>query len=433
MSNESRTAMARAARIDMRQARYLPSPAERMRRMFFWMYHFSITTKNILIHLGLTHNQISQLSKDGILEHQTRSWRPTSRSESTQVTCWRLTAKGQKQMREHMQQPWEDRHYVHPQPPTDSELSHDLQLQAFLVQLYARDQIKSMVGPALIRHGFLKRDLTQLDFPPLFRGQAWQFDALIRSQEMINGQLIEAQYAIELERSKKKSIKDKQRFFDKLSSVRRGPWRVVILAETESAAQDWRSELNVWRDIGRPLEQKKQGKAHDEHSMLNDLGRTMAVSCDAGELAALVTGPKRPSGSSGPSTSGHVSIANLIRLDAEARQVDEEWRARGMRERMNELLAGLADPGLNSHSRPVSVQDWEVWPDQMVFFSPEEIERLADRSVQIDNSKWLMILRARQQAIRAWLKPPSPVPPAPAPADKPSVLDYFMPRKKKNR
>ena len=401
-SAEERAAHARHARAKSGKSRHLKTPEVRQQMLLHWLHNFHTSTRNILLQLGLTSNQLIQLSNDGIIEYTKRSWKPTHRSKVAQISCVTLTAKGRK-LKNSIINPSRNS-----KPGLESDLSHDLQLQAYIALIKSKGQLISIVGPAIIRDGALKDSRKGFpDLPFTTRDKPWNFDALARILDQ-DGK--ERCIAFELERTPKKKLIDQQRFFDKLKDASLSDYFVIILTESETAQNHWTDRLQTWRSLGKPIENGQ----HDDYHLLVDQGRTIAQSFEAQHLEQVITGKKKPSGKWGSSESSNETLVRVADMQTLSQSVQSSESA------VKEFIALLNDPEEPRLLPPVNIDGKEIWPDGQSFLTLSELSQLPGMDRR-ELSELILLVRARgtflrnmkRQAELARQAPPPPPPPPP--------------------
>ena len=359
-----RAAHARQARVQSGQARKLSSPDQRVKLLYHWLHQFHTTTRSILLHLGLTSNQLIQLSNDGIIEYSKRVWKPTHRSKPALISCVSLTPKGRTKKNALLRASRTSK------PGLESDWSHDLQLQAYLAILKSKGQLRSLIGPAPIRDGALKDPNSSFPALPLSaRDKPWNFDAVAKLSD-VGG--VEKFIAFELERTPKKKLQDQQRFFEKLRSVTHSDYSVVILTESARAEDEWRTRLQTWRTLGKPIGEGQ----YDDYYLLHDDGRTIVQSFEAHHLEQVITGKKRPSGKwSGYEPSDHAinRVADIQALSQAAKVSEAAFAQKQYQDCLKSFMELVRDPEEPRHLPPPSIAGREIWPHGELFLSTKEM------------------------------------------------------------
>ena len=404
----AQAAHARLARVAAGEARQLPPYPEREFLFFLLMHHFHTSTRSLLMHAGLAARDFSEFSKEGWIEYHRVSWKKTSRSKRAEISCIALTHKGRAEKMAILGLEKEDRKS---KPVPDQHLGHELMLQAIIYTLHAKGQLKSLLGPALIRDGAIKDCHDYFGLNASRGMRFWQFDALIALRPNERREEVEY-FAIEFERTRK-NLRDQQNFFDKLEENSFQECRILILTETERASEVWRSHLHAWRTKGRPTGKDQ----YDNRQLLADQERTLVLSAEAIGFESMVTGLRRPSGRG--TTRSEKSINNIdfhkfneLINQSEIRQLQSSFD-----EKLSVLLEAMETP-VPRGSRPVNVSDWEVLPDQPSFLTIEEVLNLANPSNVVDFPKLQAKIEHRRARIAQLTKAARAELPEPAPRKK---------------
>ena len=383
---------ARQARVRLGQARPLPDPDARRVRFFQLLHQFHASTTNLMLTAGLTAGDLRRYSKEGWIDYGRRSWRPTSRSKERQLSCLTLSAKGRK-FKNQLLQPC-----FNSIPIPDGHLGHDLTLQGLTMLLLSRDQVIDYVGPAVVRAGALKHDCSDFGLDQQYGKRAWSFDGLLwlRSAD----RSIQYRFAVEVERHPKTAVRDQQRFFDKLDDARHQQCQILVVTETKAAAERWNQTLQLWRERGRPL----NGGRFDEHLPLADQGRTVVTSAEVQDLAHLIAGKKKKSGTSGGAPGQRAYAAADLRAIQVAVE-DSDWpmhRAR-LADRLVEIEEAFHHLD-ERKARPISITASEIWPASPLL-SLDEVTRLANTESTYDLARMATLVRARAAELKKLLAP----------------------------
>lgn len=400
-----RAAHARQARVQSGQARKLLAPDQRVKLLYYWLHHFHTSTRSILLHLGLTSNQLIELSNDGIIEYSKRVWKSTHRSKPSLISCVSLTPKGRVKKNAFIGSRRTSK------PGLESDLSHDFQLQAYLAILHSKRQLRGLIGPAPIRDGALK-DLNS-GFPALpvtARDKPWNFDSVAHVKDVGGATKF---IAFELERTPKKKLQDQQRFFEKLRSVGHSEYSVVILTESVRAEDAWRARLETWRTLGKPIEDGQ----HDDYYLLHDDGRTIAQSFEAHHLEQVITGKKKPSGkwvTQEPSAQAINRVADIQALSQAVKVSEAAFALKQHQDSLKAFIELARDPQEPRHLPPPSIVGRDIWPQGDLFLSTREILSLHGMD-QGQLAELVLMVRARQDSIRAFRRQAEAPRPPPTP------------------